>query len=271
MEITEPLEVCKMQITVQRYLCGQAPTVASKALGAWLDATETDRSYLPMMQYRVAGKAAQMCEDVYFIAMLDGEILSRLWHGWGKHPNAVGNFGNFLTKEEAQGQGIGRMMLDAWYEDLMQREDRPMGLFCSAKNNFLIDLYARYGFRQAVIKPTFSMLYKPLDGSPADFNELCEDYYCEAKELIVLPATVEWRHEIDCLLKFSMAAAGEHFGLPGCGTLEESIVWPEKGSAEILFTEKNRPVGWSYTPAGGEKQWQIHPKYRKLFIVTGIK
>lgn len=253
------------QIAIERYLCGQPQTEASKALARWLDATETDRSYLPMMQYRVAGNAAVQCKDIYYIAVQDGKAVSRLWNGWGKHPHAVGNFGNFVTVEALQGQGVGRKMLQSWYEDLQQQPDCPIGLFCSARNGFLIDLYARYGFRQAVIKPNSSLLYKPLGDSPADFAELCEDYYCEAQTLTVRPAQVQWRHEIDCLLKFSLAACGEGFGLPGCNSLEETIVWPERGSASLLFTEKNRPVGWSFTPVGGQTQWQIHPKYRKQF------
>lgn len=252
-------------ITLSRYLCGDTHTKESEALAAWLAATETDRSYLPMMQYRVAGNASAVCNDIYYIAMEDERIISRLWHGWGKHENAVGNFGNFLTKEEVQGRGIGRKMLEMWYEDLLQEEDKPLGLFCSAANTFLIDLYGGYGFTQAVIKPAFSMLYKPLGDSPATFSEFCEDYYCQAKKLTVKPASVEWRHEIDCLLKFSLASMGETFGLPGCKTLEEAIVWPHIGNAQILFTEKNRPVGWSFTGIDGVTHWQIHPRYRKDF------
>lgn len=255
-------------VTFEKYLCGQPQTQTSEALSAWLHTVETDRSYLPMMHYRIDGKAAGQCKDIYYIAMLDGQPVSRLWNGWGKHAGAVGNFGNFLTDDAVRGRGIGRKMLELWQEDLARQDDRPIGLFCSAANGFLIDLYAGYGFTQAVIKPGFSMLYKPLDGSPARFEELCEDYYCTAKALTARPATVQYRHEIDCLLKFSLAATGEAFGIPGCKTLEEAIVWPHIGDAQLLFTEKNRPVGWSFTPVGGQTQWQIHPKYRKLFAET---
>ena len=250
------------QIELVRYLCGEPQTQASEALAAWLFATDTDRSYLPMMQYRVAGNAADQCKDIYYLAMDGDRILSRHWNGWGKHPHAVGNFGNFMTKEEARGQGIGRKLLNMWYEDLMQQPDRPLGLFCSAVNGYLIDLYGGYGFTQAVIKPTFSMLYMPLDDSPATFPELCEDYYCTAQSLTVRPATVEWRHEIDCLLKFALSAEGETFGLPGCKSLEEAIVWPHIGNAQLVFTEKDRPVGWSFTGSDGITHWQLHPKYR---------
>ena len=252
-------------LTVERFVCGTPATDASRALAGWLAQTETDRSYLPMMQYRVAGKAARMCKDTYYIAMEADEIVSRLWHGWGNHPYAVGNFGNFVTKDEVQGRGIGRKVLNAWFEDLQQTADQPLGLFCSAKNGYLIDLYGGYGFTQAVIKPSFSMLYKPLGDSPATFPELCEEYYCEATTLTVRPATVQWRHEIDCLLKFAMAALGEPFGLPGCKTLEEAIVWPHIGNAQLVFTERDRPVGWSFTGADGVTRWQLHPRYLEQF------
>ena len=88
------------QVELYCYVCGEPQTKASRALMDWLNETETDRSYLPMMKHRVAGKAADACHDTYYIAMEGDEIISRLWHGWGKHPNAVGNFGNFMTKEE---------------------------------------------------------------------------------------------------------------------------------------------------------------------------
>lgn len=251
--------------TIETYHCGEPQTEASQALAAWLAAVDTDRSYLPMMQYRIAGKAAPECVDTYFIAMQEGKAVSRLWHGWGKHPHAVGNFGNFMTEEALRGTGVGRQMLKTWEEDLQARPERPIGLFCSAQNGFLIDMYGKYGFTQAVIKPTFSMLYKPLDGSPATFPELEEDYYCTAQSLSVRPATIGWRHEIDLLLKFALAQAGESLGLPGCKSLEEAIVWPHIGSAQLLFTEKDRPVGWSFTGADGITHWQVHPKYRSQF------
>jgi len=260
--------VSKLDILIDRFECGHAQTQASQALAAWLDATDTDRSYLPMMQYRVSGKAADQCEDIYYIAVQDGKAISRLWNGWGKHPNAVGNFGNFMTVEELRGQGIGRKMLDTWYEDLNSRDDRPLGLFCSTLNGYRVEMYRRYGFTQAVIMTNSSFLYKPLDGSPMDFHSLCEDYYCKAKTLTVRPAELQWRHEIDCLLKYTLTDLGQKFGLPGCATIEEAFVWPGRGSAQILFTEKNRPVGWSFTGADGVTHWQIHPKYREDFEIT---
>ena len=252
-------------IEFSRYRCGEESTLATKSLASWLADTETDRSYLPMMQLRVAGKAAAACTDTYYIAMEGDNILSRLWHGWGNHPNAVGNFGNFLTKEEARGKGVGRRLLDMWYEDLTGEENKPLGLFCSAMNGYLIDLYGGYGFTQAVIKPKYSMLYKPLGDSPETFEELCLEYYCPAEKLTVKPADIQWRHEIDCLLKFTMSSMGETFGLPGCNTLEEAIVWPQIGNAQIVFTEKDRPVGWSFTGSDGITRWQLHPGFKRQF------
>ena len=96
---------------IERFLCGDPQTNASAALSQWLATVETDRSYLPMMQYRIAGHAAEECTDVYFIATEEDRAVSRLWHGWGKHENAIGNFGNFMTREDLQGQGIGKQMM----------------------------------------------------------------------------------------------------------------------------------------------------------------
>lgn len=249
-------------VTVECYRCGQPQTDASRALDSWLASTETDHSFLPMMRCRIAGQANGECEDIYYIAIEDGKVLARLWNGWGRHENAVGNWGNFMTVEAARGKGIGRLLLDTWYEDLQQYGQLPLGLFCSAGAG-LIDLYGRYGFTRAI--PGRGMLYKPLGNSPTDFRELCEGYYCTAKQLTVRPATVQWRHEIDCLLKFSLSAHGEAFGLPGCKSLEEAIVWPHIGQASLVFTKKNRPVGWGFTGRDGKTHWQLHPVYRSQF------
>lgn len=255
-------------ITIERYLCGQAQSIGSQALSGWLANTQSPLSFLPMMQYRISGQAAEQCTDIYYIAMDNDQILSRLWSGWGKHENAIGNWGNFRTVDAAQGAGVGRKLLEFWYADIAQEKNKPIGLFCTAANNFLIDLYGSYGFTQGVVKPNYSHLYKPLGDSPPTFPELCEDYYCAANTLIVRPATVEWRHEIDCLLKFALAAQGEAFGLPGCGSLEETIVWPHIGKGHLVFTEKDHAVGWGFTGTDGQTHWQLHPAYRKLFEIT---
>lgn len=247
---------------IVKYCCGDPQNEASQAFGDWLQETQTDKSYHAMMRYRVAGRVADECTDIYFLAMQDGEIAARLWNGWGKHPNAVGNFGNFLIREEFRGGGLSKKMLDAWYEDLMQRDDRPLGLFCSVGQPWLIGYYGRYGFRVAVKDDSHMRLYMPLDGSPEDFRELCSAYYEPAETLTVCPATAQWRHEIDCLLQFAMDAVKEPFGFETAPTLEAVLMKPELGKAELLFTGKNRPVGWSFTPPGGPKQWQIHPAYR---------
>ena len=247
---------------IVKYCCGQPQNEASLAFQNWLVETRVDRSYHAMMEYRVAGRAAEDCVDTYFLAMEQDRAVARLWNGWGKHPHAAGNFGNFLIREEFRGGGLSRKMLDAWYEDLMGRQDRPLGLFCSVGQPWLIDYYGRYGFRVAVRDENHMRLYKPLDGSPEDFRELCEDYYRPTQSLTVRPATVEWRHEIDCLLQFAMDAVGVPFGFENAPTLEAVLMKPELGQAELLFTLENRPVGWSFTPPGGAKQWQIHPVYR---------
>lgn len=253
---------------IVRYCCSEPQNEASQAFGDWLKETQTDRSYHAMMRYRVAGLAAEECTDVYFLAMEGGWTVARLWNGWGKHTNAVGNFGNFLIREEFRGGGLSKKILDTWYEDLMQREDRPLGLFCSVGQPWLIDYYGRYGFRVAVKDENHMRLYKPLGDSPEDFRELCKDYYSPAESFTVRPATVQWRHEIDCMLQFAMDAEGEPFGFAAAPSLEAVLVKPELGKAELLFTEKNRPVGWAFTPPGGEKLWQIHPAYREQWELS---
>lgn len=227
-------------------------TTAERALFEMMKSAP-DRSYADMIRLRISGGAAEECDDTYFVALEGEKCLSRLWHGWGRHENAIGNFGNFLTLEEARGTGVGRNLLHMWMEDLEGKEKKPLALFCSALPN-IAPIYFPYGFRVAVDKGTGYYLYKPVGDSPETFQEFCERYYQPADVLICRKATVGWRHEIDCLLKFALADRGLPFGF-GEINLEAALLY-HPGKAELLFTPDERCVGWMFE---GEKQ--LFPAY----------
>ena len=138
-------------------------------------------------------------------------------------------------------------------EDLEGKEKKPLALFCSALPN-IAPIYFPYGFRVAVDKGTGYYLYKPVGDSPETFQEFCERYYQPADVLICRKATVGWRHEIDCLLKFALADRGLPFGF-GEINLEAALLY-HPGKAELLFTPDERCVGWMFE---GEKQ--LFPAY----------
>ncbi len=238
------------------------------ALKEHIDLLDMTYSYAKMMQYRIAGFSSEECNDIYYVAYEDGKMLSRLWNGWGRHKNAIGNFGNFLTIPEARGKGYGGLLLEMWFKDINEHEDAPLGLFCSAGSKELVALYKKFGFRLAVRNTETGPLYKPLKDSPETFEELYKKYYVPSEKLIAKAATIEYRHEIDLLLKFALLDLGEQFGFEEVGSLEEVFMLKPECSAKILFTENGNVAGWQYINEQGKVFTQVYPLYKDVQIIN---
>ena len=247
-------------IKIDKFLCGETVSDAQTALSEMLKDENIGQSYADMMRYRVANRAKDMCNDVYFVAHADKKAYSRLWNGWGKHSDAIGNFGNFVTLEEVRGQGLGHKMLDVWFDDLQTRDNKPLCFLCMGEKR-AAKLYFPYGFQTIEKGAEWGPLFMPLGDSPKDFREFCESYYLPSDILFRRHASLEWRHEIDCLLKYSMWAMGLDYKINGT-ILEQALLY-SPNSAELLFTDQNRCVGWIYN---GEIC--VHPVYSKCEIVT---
>ncbi len=228
---------------------------AGQALSRMLAKESPGKSYADAMRARVSGALASECTDIYFVALDGDDCVSHLWNGWGKHADAVGNFGNFLTLEEYRGQGIGTKLLELWYADLQARPNQPIGLFCTSAPG-AARMYAAYGMKPILKDAQYGPSYMPLGDSPTDFAELCRTYYQPSDALISMPASFEWRHEIDLLLKFALLQKGLPFGFEGMPSLEQALLSaPEK--TELLFTLQGRCVGWRY-----DGQVQVYPDYK---------
>lgn len=254
------------KINIAVFTPGKSICRGAQMLDEWLVGENPEQNYSRMMRWRLSGKIADECHDTFFIAYDDNRCLSRLWHGWGNHREAVGNFGNFRTRDNFRGKGIGNQILAAWFHEVTTCRNPPAGLFCSAGNTpehkYLVELYGRYGFRPAVHGTSGGALYCPLNGSPDSFQEFCECYYTPSQRLTIQPASVEWRHEIDCLLMFALRDLNQLFGLPGVSNLEDALLNPAKGKAEVIFTDNGHCVGWTFAPTGGTKCIQLHPVYK---------
>lgn len=257
------------------FLPGRANPPSSTAAAAALLRVverESDASYARMIAYRLAGAAADECEDCYFIATEGDRCVSRLWYGWGRHADAIGNFGNFRTADELQGQGIGGRLMAMLAESLRGRNDPPLALFCTSSKPHLVRMYAKLGFRPALTGTEKGPLYSPLAGSPETFPEFCRAYYRPARELRLLAGTVGWRHEVDCLLNFALREAGENpvGGPGGYSSFEAAFLAlagdPSLGKLERLVTDAERTVGWAFTPRGGRRELLVHPDFRDLPI-----
>ena len=242
------------------YVPGQPWNDAGLAVKEMLREEKPGAIHTDTMRLRIGGGLVDLCTDTYFVAHDQGVAYSRLWYGWGKgRERAVGNFGNFLTLEQVRGQGIGRKMLELWYEDLNARSDKPLALFCSAKEQ-AAKLYFPYGFRTAIKGAVEGPLFMPLRDKSWDFDAFCDMYYQPADYLLSRPATFAWRHEIDCLLYFSLRVRGESFGIGEVIRLEQALLYfPER--AKLFFTPDERCVGWAVDDVA-----QIHPAYRHLRV-----
>lgn len=235
------------------------------ALRSAMAETDIGVNYADMMRYRIDGRAAGECNDVYYLCTDDdGNLISRLWMGWGRHENAVGNWGNFFTSPEYRGQGIGRRMLEFWLSDLQSRNDAPSALFCTAGDERLAKLYEPYGFRPALKGTKCGPLYRPIKDSPETFDEFCKEYYKPAKSLVFKKAALEWRHEIDCLLKFAMLDLGLEHLPEGMTSLEAALLENGAKRIDIIFTDANIPVGLACVRDGGKCDICIHPSYLHL-------
>ena len=248
------------KIRIDKLICGNEQTEAQAALADMLREENLGVSYADMMRYRVGNYAAKLCLDTYYVAHGEGKAYSRLWNGWGRHAGAIGNFGNFVTLEELRGQGLGHRMLEVWHSDLSSRADLPLCFLCMGEKR-AAKLYFPYGFRTIEKNAAWGPLYMPLGDSPEDFREFCEGYYQPSDTLIRRKATVEWRHEIDCLLKYSLWSIGMDHMING-KIMEQALLY-SPDAAELLFTEDGKCVGWML-----DGEVMVHPIYQKSEIVS---
>ena len=246
-------------LKIDKFICGEPVNEAQRALIAMLENENLGVSYADMMRYRASNQAASECVDTYYVAHEDGKAYSRLWNGWGRHQNAIGNYGNFVTLEEVRSQGLGHRMLEVWHEDITSRSDLPLCFLCMGEKR-AAKLYFPYGFRTIEKDASWGPLFMPLGDSPTDFREFCESYYKPSDILIRRKATVEWRHEIDCLLKYSLWSMGMDHTING-KILEQALLC-SPDAADLLFTESGRCVGWML-----DGLTSVHPTYKKSEII----
>lgn len=219
-----------------------------------------DASHTKIIRRRLEGEFADLCTDNYYIAYEGDKCYSRLWTGWGKHKDAIGNFGHFLTLPEKRGQGLGREVIKKWTADIKSRGDAPLALFCTATPQ-ITEIYRPLGFREISPEAKGGFLYCPLGNSPETFKEFCDLYYIPGKKIYQKPASMQFRHELDCLLRFAFSNLKENFNIGDCYYVEDYFVnCPEKLS--IFFDERDHVVGWSY-----EDETRIHPAYKNCEII----
>ena len=241
----------------ERYVPGEEKGEAYEALFHMMQGVAVGSSYADMIRLRLSGALARQCQDTYYVARDGKTPCSRHWNGWGKHKDAIGNWGNFFTAEAFRGQGIGAKLLAFWEEDFKTCKNPPLCFLCSAATKELTSWYGKYGFVVAIEGTEFGSLYKPVGDSPATFREFYRNYYQPSETLIHKKATVEYRHEIDCLLRFAFKDLGLKFGFGEQKDLE-SVLLTSPSRAGLLFSGDGHCVGWSFDGAK-----QVFPLYEQ--------
>ena len=249
------------KLKIDKFLCGEGCSPAQNALRLMLKDENIGTSYADMMRCRLDNLVADQCKDIYYVAYEGDRAYSRLWNGWGRHAGAIGNFGNFVTVQELRGQGLGHRMLEFWFDDIKGRQGLPLCFLCMGDKR-AAKLYFPYGFQTIEKGATYGPLFMPLGNTPTDFREFCEEYYRPSPILLRRPASVEWRHEIDCLLKYALWSRGLDHTINGIYLEQALLYFPDR--ADLLFTESGRCVGW-----GLDGITRMHPVYQNSKIENG--
>ncbi len=245
-------------LKTEKYIAGSEKNKAYEFLNKMI---LPDDHFLRMRLY---GELTDVSNEIFFLTHDEEKGLSRIWMSYGKHKNAISNWGAVATPEEYRGKGYCAKTLEYCFDYVDSMQDSPLALFCTAGALWLTELYKKYGWTTAIKGTDRGPLYRPVGNSPKTFQEFCKQYYTETDELFVVDATFEWRNEIDCLLRFALIDIGEGFGINGIND-----IWPiilnEPERAKIILTKENKCVGWMI-----DGEMQLYPLYRNVKKITKL-
>ena len=248
-------------MTVEKYIPSKSPCDARTALLNSFDSFTERAPTLEVLIKRIEGEYAEICDETFYVAHDDGRLLSRHWMGWGRHNDAIGNWGYFFTDPDFRGQGIGGSVLRLWHEDFLDRTDLPLCFLCTTGSERITEYYGRFGFRPAIEGRTFGPLYMPVGDSPSTFAEFCDSYYRPSDRLRIVPATMQFRHEADCLLRFFFTMHGMDYSIGDITSVDIALMRaPER--TRMIFSDDGHCVGW-----GVDGELRIHPLYERSEIV----
>ena len=135
---------------------------------------------------------------------------------------------------------------------------------CTTSKPKLVELYSRVGFRPAIRGADSGPLYMPVADSPDTFLEFAENYYQPSPIIFHRPATIGYRHEIDCLFRFYCIDNQLEFGINKILDMDTALLYYPKRTG-MLFTENGCCVGWSF-----DGVIQMHPLYKRSEIICEL-
>lgn len=231
-----------------------------------------DNENIRSVSSRVDGKYSNCAEDRYFIGEIDGKIAGQVWFGWGKHKSPAANFGQVYVDPDYRGLDITSTIMKYWNNEFTSSS--VLGAMCTCSIPKIRALYMPFGFRQTYSDS--NRLYCPGKQSPENFKDLSDSYYQPASDIQVISGSMEYRHEIDCLLKFTMELnkwkSDRIFVSSAVTSFQDAIFKQEDGRGQIFvaLTEKGHCIGWSFCLAPLPDKsatffdYELHPSYRHL-------
>ena len=258
--------------------------------GEWQDAMESffahynDQPRRDIIQ-RFRGDYASVCEDFYFLGIINGQIAGQVWYGYAKDADGIANFGNVYTAPTHRKKGITGILMR--YFSSSFEENGACAAFCTCSNPWIVSIYAKHGFHPALPGTTGGPLMLTKQGVATDFEQFTDNYYAllPGAKLSVVSADIRQRHPVDTLLKF--------YGLLHPGKLEPRIALPsiirnyqhalhlaEDGCGKLFaaITDDQRVMGWAFclNPASSFEQrtgvldYEIHPSHAS-FVPTLLR
>ncbi|OGV53245.1 MAG: hypothetical protein A2017_06160 [Lentisphaerae bacterium GWF2_44_16] len=232
---------------------------------------------------RLEGKYAGDAEDRYFIGEINGDIAGQLWYGYGKNNFPIANFGHVYTAPEHRKKGISGVLMKYFMDDF--HRSPVAAALCTSSKEWIAGIYLKNGFK--TVLPHLGPLMLSNTDYPEDFSAFEKLYHTPSEKLKAVKASMKYRHEIDCLLKFSFLfrdISSERVFISGMISSFQSAVFmqeDERGKVYCALTHENeRCAGWSFCVNPLEKDavpvfdWELHPLYSecgKSFIKQSME
>ena len=224
---------------------------------------------------RLSGKYLNEAVDKYFIAEINGKLASQLWYGYGINPLPIADFGHVYTAPEHRGKGITTHLVKYFLDDF--KKSPAVAAFCLSYREWVAGIYQKQGFKPVLSGHNAGPMMLANSDMPENFMEFQKRYYTQGDSVSVVPGNMKYRHEIDCLLRFSLQnenlPSERIFVSDAVSSFRTALFMQEdqRGYVYCALTPEKHCFGWSFClnpfAFGSENHspvfdWEIHPLYK---------
>ena len=198
------------------------------------------------IQSRLNGAYVDCCVDRYFFAEIEGQIAGMLWFGYGRTTYPIANFGHVYTSPQFRRLGIATILLRYFKCDFLASPAKAA--FCYSSKPHIVKNYTPLGFQPCVTGTTVGRLMLSQPPASRSFAEIQAEYYGEARQIHAVPASMRWRHDLDCLGKYTDRLLDERCFLAVAVpdfTRAYYLSEDDKDGVLLNFVGNDRCVGWA--------------------------